>query len=124
MRMPFFLSFFIPKAVYYFNLSFILSKLNQNSVDSASAVAVVSSVKDDPRQWFDVGRLSERAMLKIFSLGLKSSIYIASVEIGDRYKKVKDMIDKDHRPQFVFAFGKMNLKLQDVPRTKLELKIK
>jgi len=116
MRIPFLASFLLPWLIKFINFSSILSKLNYKSVVSATGLAIVSTSQDNCRSWFDVGRLSERLMLKNFILGYKNSIYIAAVEIDENYRTVQKILSTDLRPQFLFCFGPMPLKIKEVPR--------
>lgn len=123
MRMPNLVSLFLPTIMKFADLSGFLAPLNFKSILSASAVAVVVSKNNNHLEWFGAGRLAQRVMLKAWSLGYKCSIYIASVEIGDRYKTVQALCKTDWRPVFVFCIGKMNYVQKEVPRHSAESKL-
>ena len=123
MNMPGAISLLLPTVLGNFNLGAILSKLNYLSVSSAPMVCVFSSA-DERSGWIDVGRQIERLMLAATALGLNTSIYVASTEIGDIYQEIKKIINCKDRPQFVLCVGKMK-KTPDwfTPRVNIEEKI-
>lgn len=123
MRMPNLVSLILPIILKFTDLSGFLAPLNYKSILTASAVAVVTSKNNNHLAWFNVGRLAQRIMLKAWTLGYKCSIYIASVEIGDRYKIVQSLCHTDERPEFVFCVGKMNYSQKEVPRHPAENKL-
>ncbi|OGN01044.1 MAG: hypothetical protein A3B91_02940 [Candidatus Yanofskybacteria bacterium RIFCSPHIGHO2_02_FULL_41_29] len=123
LRMPFLLSFIIPVLVKFFDLSLLLAKLNRISVSSAPLICFIESEKSSPEIWFETGRLAERLMLHLQSKEIMTSIFVASIEIGDLYKKVQEVIGNDLIPQFLFCVGYMNQIQGHSPRHKVEKKI-
>ena len=108
MRVPLLLSLLLPKIIKFFNTGPILGKLNYESIIFSSAGVVISAHSSNPLVWLKVGRLAERIMLNACGMGLKSSIYVASIEIGEYAKKVQRVIGSEAMPQFFFCIGKMN----------------
>ncbi len=115
LKMPLLVSLFIPILIRYFNMGSFIAKLNIKSISSAPTVMVFSS-KDGPTFWMEVGRLAERIMLYIQSTGYQTSIYVGSIEIGDRYKEVEKMTKSENRPQFILLIGKIPGKHRTTPR--------
>jgi hypothetical protein len=107
LRMPFLLSFIIPILVRFFDISPRLAKLNYKSMASAPFVCILSSGKSSPDVWLEVGRLAERVMLQLNSQGIRTSIFVASIEVGDLYKKVQEVTGINLVPQFLFCAGYM-----------------
>lgn len=123
LKMPFVLSFIIPTLVKFFDMSFLLAKLNYNSISSAPGAYFISSEKSNPEIWFEVGRLAERLMLHLNSKGIVSSIFIASIEMGNLYKEVQKLLGNDLTPHFVFCAGYMKSSQKHSPRINLEDKL-
>ncbi len=123
LRMPFILSFIIPVLVRFFDLSLLLAKLNYKSMVSVPFVCLITSVENSPSVWTDTGRLAERLMLHINSKGIKTSIFVASIEMGELYKKVQDILQTEMTPQFLFCAGYMSHRQKHSPRHSLEDKI-
>lgn len=122
LKMPLIVSLIIPLLIRYFNIGSFLSKLNIKSIASAPLIIVISG-KDGPSSWMEIGRLAERIMLYIQSLGYQTSIYVASIEIGDRYKEVQKLTKTKDRPQFIFAVGHILGKHKITPRHKVSDKL-
>ncbi len=117
LRMPFLMSFVIPKLIRFFDCGALLSKLNYRSVSSAPLVAIISSRDDNERMWTRVGRLAERAMLEFHAHGFNTSIFVAAIEMADLYKELQSITkNKEMRPQFLFAVGEIDFLHKKTPR--------
>ena len=123
MRMPAILSLILPKLIRLFNIGKPLSILNYKSFSSVPLVCILSAAENNPETWLDIGRTGQRLMLKANALGLKTSIFVASVEVGELYKEVQKIIGTRNRPQFVFCMGYMNGPHRHTPRHPLESKL-
>lgn len=123
LKMPVLLSFIVPTLLKYFNFSFILSKLNYLSLNSAPAVCVISSTDDNFSEWLEVGRKAERIILETIKHNLNSSIYVASIEMGDYRNELKSLIKTQKLPQFLFCLGKVIGKQRHTPRLDLKDKL-
>lgn len=124
MKMPTPLSFFLPKMIRFFNLGFVLGKLNYKSVSSAPMVCVISSPKEDPEFWLEVGRLAQMFMLKAKLSNLKTSIYVAAIEMGgELLEELKNVLQTDNIPQFLICTGKMKGSHKLTPRWSVEEKL-
>lgn len=123
LKMPLLLSFILPTLVRYVDIGKFLAKLNKKSLSSAPIVAVLSSSINNPSVWIDIGRVSERIMLEINVRNLNTSIFVASIEMGNLHTKLKEIINTDKEPQFLFAIGKLDLPKKLTPRHNLEEKI-
>lgn len=123
LRMPFVLSFIIPTLVRLFDLSPLLAKLNYRSMASAPFVCIFSSETSEPVIWLEIGRLAERSMLQLNSQGIRTSIFVASLEMGDLYKKVQEVVGLSLVPQFLFCAGYMSSRQRHSPRHNVENKV-
>lgn len=122
LKMPLLISMIIPPLIRYFNIGKFLAKLNVKSSSSAPLIIILSG-KDGAAFWMEIGRLAERVMLYLQSLGYQTSIFVGSIEIGDRYKEVKKITNSVNRPQFIFAVGHILGKHKVTPRHKVEDKL-
>ncbi len=122
LKMPLVVSIVIPLLIRYFNLGKFLAKLNIKSISSAPLIVVISG-NDGIVSWMEVGKLAERIMLYLQSLGFQTSIYVGSIEINDKYLEVKKIISTKDRPQFIFAVGHILGKHKITPRHSVEDKI-
>ena len=62
-------------------------------------------------------------MLQLNSQGIKTSIFVASIEMGELYKKVQEMVDSSLIPQFLFCAGYMKNVQPHSPRQNLESRL-
>ena len=90
---------------------------------SAPFVCVFSSEESGPPVWIEAGRLAERSMLQLNSEGIRTSIFVASVEMGELYKKVQEVLGTNLIPQFMFCAGYMPGQQKHSPRHSLESKL-
>jgi len=123
LRMPFLLSLVFPTLVRNFNVGKQVGKINFVSMSSSSLVVVISANNDIKETWVNTGRLAERMMLFLQSNNVKTSIFVASVEMGDLYKKVQEITKTHLIPQFVFCAGYMGHNQKQTPRHPLETKL-
>jgi len=123
LRMPLLLSFIIPSIIPYFNLGSVLGKLNSKSINSAPAIGVITSDKNDFLSWLRVGEIFELINLKMVDAGLRTSIYVASIETSGKIDILQSIVGTSQLPQFLFCIGYMNRKFKHTPRLPLEDKI-
>ena len=123
LKMPFVLSFIIPTLVRFFDLSPLLAKLNYKSMTSVPLICIFSSEESSPLIWLEVGRLAERLMLQLNSQEIRTSIFVASIEMGDLYKRVQELTSNSLTPQFLFCAGYMKNLQKHSPRHNLESKL-
>jgi len=123
LRMPLVLSFIIPPAIHFFNLGKLLAKLNYKSFSSAPLVCGFFCSEESPRVWIATGRMAERLMLEFQSRGLQTSIFVASVEMGDLYKKVQEVFRTSLRPQFLLCIGHMAATQPKTPKYSVDAKL-
>lgn len=105
LKAPAFLSLFLAKLVKHFDLSRGLAKITYQSMSSAPLVAVISAQENNPLTWLQVGRLAERAMLALQSQEVRTSIFVASIEMGDLCREVQKILGLTDYPQFLFCAG-------------------
>lgn len=145
LKMPFILSFIVPTAVRFLNLGSILAKLNYKSLSSAPLICIISAKENNPIVWLKTGQLAERLMLEFTAAGLKTSIFVSAIEMGDLYKSLQEILSTDFTPhllstgkplckaqptkgagftpQFLFAAGFMKGNQKSTPRFPAEDKI-
>lgn len=123
LKMPLILSFIVPAMVRFLNLGGILAKLNYKSLSSAPLIYIISARESNPIVWLKTGRLAERLMLEFTAAGLKTSIFVAAIEMGDLYKNIQEILSTDFTPQFLFAAGFMKGNQRPTPRFSAEDKI-
>lgn len=116
LRMPFFLSFIIPTLVKFVNIGSSLARLNYKSMASVPFICILSSEHSNPKTWLEIGRLAERYMLQLNSEGIRTSIFVASIEMGDLYEKVIEVVGDISTPQFLFCAGYMQNVQKHSPR--------
>lgn len=123
LKMPFLLSFIIPTAIRFFNLGKLLAKLNYKSFSSAPLVCGLFCANDLEKSWLLVGKVAERIMLEFQSRGLQTSIFVASIEMGDLYKNVQKVFRTNLRPQLLFCIGYMKTTQPKTPKHSVEEKL-
>lgn len=116
MNMPGPISFFISSVIKYFNMGSIMGKLNLMSVSSAPLLCLVTAPKNEAETWIKIGRLAERTILELNDKGLSTSIYLASIEMGDLYQEVRKIVNSADDPQFAFVAGYMTGTFRTTPR--------
>lgn len=116
-------SWIFTKVVSPINVGPILAILNKKSVGSSPLVCVITAKTDSKVNWLNTGRLAQRVMVELNSEDVKTSIYVASVEIGSLYKEVQKVIGTNDIPQFLFSGGYMNHRQPPTPRHPIESKI-
>ncbi len=122
LKMPLVVSLIIPILIRFFNVGRILGKKNLESLSSAPLISVISG-PNTKETWINVGRLAERLMLRAQSQGLQTSIYVGSIEMGDLYREVQQVVNTKDRPQFMFAIGEIKGDHRVTPRHPIEKKI-
>lgn len=122
LNMPLVLSLIIPVLIRFFNMGPLLGKLNFQSLSSAPLLIIFSG-PNTKLSWVSIGRCAERLMLHIQSLGLQTSIYVGSLEMGSLYKDVQNITGLQERPQFLFAVGEIIGNHRITPRHPIEKKI-
>lgn len=123
LRMPFLISFIFPYLVRMFDIGKKLGVLNYLSLASAPAIAIITSKGETKEDWLDTGRLAERLMLEVQSKGLQTSIFVASLEVGELYKEVQKVLGTADIPNFLCAMGKINGNFRPTPRHSVEEKL-
>ncbi|MEK7612098.1 MAG: hypothetical protein AAB407_02030 [Patescibacteria group bacterium] len=123
LRMPTIISFFFPAFIRRFNLSKKVAQLNIKSIGSAPIIAVITSNQNSKQAWLDIGRLFERITLNLNILGIKTSIFVASIEMGFG-EQIKEIIGSNNNPQFLFCIGYMNYEQKPNLRMSVEERMK
>lgn len=123
LKMPFLISFVFPYLVRMFDIGKKLAFLNRISISSAPRICVLSSDGETKEEWLETGRLGERLMLEAQSQGAQTSIFVASLEMGDIYKEVQKVLGTNRILNFLFAIGYIKGSQRLTPRYNLEEKL-
>ena len=99
------MSAIMPLMMRNFNIGKKLGQLNRGSLLSAPAVCVLSTPKEDAETWVKVGRTAEHIMLLFNRNGMKTSIFVASIEMGNLTKQLQSIVGTKYKPQFLFCGG-------------------
>jgi hypothetical protein len=105
MLAPNLLSVVLPWIVGTFNMGPVLATLNKKSITSASGVGVIFSTKDSTSAWLNTGRLFQRISLYLNAEGIRTSIFVASIETPHLRLQLGEKYPQQGLPQFTFAFG-------------------
>jgi len=124
LKIPLFVSFFVSTVIRNFDVGSKLAALNRKSIASAPLALVMTAPTNDKLSWLHVGRIAERTMIECFRDRYHPSIYVASIEIGEYYKKVQDLIKTSDRPQFIVTIGVIDSLHKPTPRYAVHDKIK
>ncbi|MDP2684544.1 MAG: hypothetical protein Q8P20_05840 [bacterium] len=124
LKLPVFLSFLLSPAIRFFNIGFLLKKLNYRSVNSADTVCVFSTDKDVEEEWVTVGRAAQFAMLYATKNNFNTSIYIASIENSETRQQLQKIVGMKKKPQFLITMGYMPGLHHTTPRIPLKYKLK
>lgn len=122
LNIPLLLSFVMPTIVKFFNIGAFLGKLNYVSFASAPLACVLSTKENEPGAWVEVGRVAERLMLEFRVCGARTSVFVASIEMGFA-SQIKKLLGLQGNPQFLFIVGYMKGGQKPSPRFALETKI-
>ena len=123
LRMPSLISLIFPWLVRFLNIGKKVAVLNIMSISSAPLVTVVTAKDSTKETWLNIGRFFEKTTLTLNSKNIKTSIFVASVEMGELYKKVQEIIESDEIPQFLFIAGYMNFNQKPNLRHSVEVKL-
>jgi len=123
LRLPLPLSFVFASLMRKKDIGSRVGRLNHISMKSSPLIAIMSSETSNKSTWLETGRLAERIMLTAFSEGLRTSIFVAAIEIGDHYKTVQKVIESRSEPQLLMCIGymgnKQKLNYRHAPKDKL-----
>lgn len=123
LRIPFLLSFIFPPLIKILNLGKLFAKLNYQAIASAPAAGILLTNEDNPISWWQVGRSFVKINLYINSIGIKTSIYVGSIEIGDNREKLKQYLKTSLLSQFSFVIGYMSGNFRHSPRYNLKSRL-
>ncbi|MEN9582760.1 MAG: hypothetical protein RL641_714 [Candidatus Parcubacteria bacterium] len=123
LKIPFFLSLIIPKLIRYKDIGKKLGILNERSISSAPLVAIITAKQNEPRTWIDIGTMVEKMFIEMYAQGYQTSIFVASIEMGEYYKDIQNLIKTEDRPQFLFIVGKVDSLHKVTPRHNLADKL-
>jgi hypothetical protein len=117
------LSFVMPWLMRNVDIGSKLAKLNVMSLSSAPLICVYTAAANTPLQFLNVGRLAERVMLEANVADMKTSIFVASIEIDTLYQDVQNIIKTTDIPQFLMCVGYINTPQGNTPRVPLESRL-
>jgi nitroreductase len=107
-NIPWFISFFVSPVIKLFNISGVLAMLNYKTLSSAPLHYIVSVKKHTIINWINAGRISERFQLAVQAKGLASSIAISSTVDEKINSRLRDLLNINDLPIFVFGVGYMS----------------
>lgn len=99
------MSVLMPFMMNKFNIGKKLGQLNKSSLVSAPVVCVLSSSKESPQDWVSVGRTAEKIMLLFNVHKMKTSVFVAAIEMGGLVDELGDLVETKLKPQFLFCGG-------------------
>jgi hypothetical protein len=123
LRMSNIMSILFPPLLRMFNLGSAIAKVNVISINSLPLVCVISSKSESQKTWMKIGRLAERLILEFNAKGIKSSVFIASLEVDELRKQVEKISKSRFTPQFLFCAGYMKRSQKHTPRLSLSSKL-
>ena len=123
LKVPFPVSLFIAEFLRAFNMSSVLAPLNEKSIISASRAVIFLSKNDSFEDWIKVGMSAERMMLEAWAHGLKTSVFVAAIEMPELRKQLREFLKTDLLPQFHFVIGFMDEKFKFTSRHPVEAKL-
>ncbi|MFA6354159.1 MAG: hypothetical protein WCX12_00525 [Candidatus Paceibacterota bacterium] len=123
LRMSLLISLAFPKLVKFLNVGKAVGVLNYKSAASAPGIVIIGSKDNQPETFLKVGRIAERLMLHCKLYNLKTSIFLASIEMGDYWKEIQKITENDFFPQFIFCIGYLNYNQKYNFRYRVEEKI-
>ncbi|MEK7616342.1 MAG: hypothetical protein AAB420_04015 [Patescibacteria group bacterium] len=117
MGLPGIVSLFVPFLIRKKNLA----KLNEKNdlkkfVGNTSAFLIISSNNDTPDDWFKVGRLFTKIAVEATRLGIVTNPAAATIQIGNNYKTIQNLLRMSQRPQFFCRIGFANKNMPHSPR--------
>lgn len=94
----------------------------RQQVESASAIAVITSAEDTPAEWLQAGRLLEQLWLEATAAGLAVMPQVAAIEAGeDVRRQLQQAINTTALPQSVIRIGHSQAgTVRATPRRSLE----
>jgi hypothetical protein len=125
LRMNTLQSLILPKIMKHKNIGDKLAGLNYNSFITSSAVTIISSSKNSPSDWLEVGRIAQACFIELENNGFAYSIYVAAIEMNLLTEQEKKTITQNNnqKPQFLFCIGKAVLPRVVTPRLPLAKKL-
>lgn len=104
MNLP--MSYILPFAIKHFDMSPILAKVNQKAISTSSGICFITTSKNTPKTWVEIGMLAEKIMIYVTQKNYQIYISVAAIEVGTLYKEIQTLLNTTDRPIFMFAFGK------------------
>ncbi len=94
----------------------------QQQIESASAVAVLTSPADTPRDWLASGQRLEQLWLEATAAGLAAAPLVAAVEAGESIRRqLQEIVHTSSLPQSIIRIGHILAgRLRATPRRTLE----
>lgn len=117
---PWLMSFIVPFALRYFNLSKMQRKMHEAEVGGASSCIVIATSSDEPKAWMEAGTTAERIMVEAQKRGIKTGMLAASVEIGQAPLRLKKLLSLSGRPQIFMRIGYTTRVPKSSPRLPVE----
>lgn len=101
---PFPFSFILPWIIKNFNISKMQQKMHKDWILNTGACAVLSG-EDNIPSWINTGKAYEAMAIYAESLGIRTGIIGAPIQIGDSYLDLQKLTKQVTRPQLFFRIG-------------------
>lgn len=94
----------------------------QKQIESASAVAIITTASDTPENWLEAGQLLEQLWLEATAAGLVAAPVAAAIEAGEDFRsRLQTAARAAHLPQALLRIGKgVTTDLKPTPRRAVE----
>lgn len=120
MGIPSIISLFIPFLIKKRNLAKINEKNDiKKFSEKTPAFLVIKSSEDGPDDWFMVGRLFTRIAIEGAKSGITTNPAAATIQIGNNYKILQNLLGSTQRPQFFSRIGFASKIMPHSPRKPL-----
>ncbi len=123
LKMPWLLSFVLPTIIRFFDIGAFLGKKNYDSIITAPAIGVFTAPQGNLATWIAIGRWFEHVSLQLVAHNFYTSVFVASIEMGNLAVSLQNIIQSADTPQFLFCIGAMQSVPPHSPRHSVEEKL-
>ncbi|HEX9679029.1 MAG TPA: hypothetical protein VGA08_00190 [Candidatus Saccharimonadales bacterium] len=101
-------SLFLPWLLKIKDLGPKLARLNESSIRSSKAVVVLATKANNAQSWVRTGQTLERLLLRAAQQDIRTSIFVASLELSDSREQIKKRlgINTSYTPHVLFVLGR------------------
>ncbi|MFA5991457.1 MAG: hypothetical protein WC794_04400 [Candidatus Doudnabacteria bacterium] len=102
---PWLISLLIPHAIRYLPLAKMQTSMVKEMLTHAPAYMLISSTHNEPKSWFEIGRLFEKIWLEAEKFNIKIGVLAAPIEIDGYERKIQQALEITNHPQIFFRIG-------------------